>query len=85
MRLFCSGVEVLVAVVLSFLLERGDVLLLFLFCCCGGGGSVFVMVVEVEVCLKEQKITRQRQLFFHNISQCRCIEALHANGLSFGW
>ena len=48
------------AVVLSFLLERGDVLLLFLFCCCG---SVFVMVVEVEVCLKEQKITRQRQLF----------------------
>ena len=62
MRLFCSGVEVLVAVVLSFLLERGDVLLLFLFCCCGG--SVFVMVVEVEVCLKEQKITRQRQLFF---------------------
>ena len=50
------------AVVLSFLLERGDVLLLFLFCCCCGN-SVFVMVVEVEVCLKEQKITRQRQLF----------------------
>ena len=40
-------------------------LLLFLFCCGGGGGSVFVMVVEeVEVCLKEQKITRQCQLFF---------------------
>ena len=52
------------AVVLSFLLERGDVLLLFLFCCCCCCGSVFVMVVEVEVCLKEQKITRQRQLFF---------------------